>query len=182
MLELRIRREPDPESPRDFDNLGVMVCWHPKYKLGDIQLKGREPSHWAADIPKGSVILPLFLYDHSGITMSTEAFSCPWDSGKVGFIYATPEKIRETFGVERISKKRRLEAEEMLRTEVGLYANYLEGNVWTFQIFDENGEVDGGGDFYGSTLQETNIKKFLLPEVLAQAEEAWERRFDDEQA
>jgi hypothetical protein len=176
MLELRIRREPDPESPRDFDNLGVMVCWHHKYKLGD-----RTPSHSAANIPKGSVILPLFLYDHSGITMSTEAFSCPWDSGKVGFIYATPEKIRETFGVERISKKRRLEAEEMLRTEVGLYANYLEGNVWCYQLFNEHGnEVDSCGGFYGSTLQESAIRRELPPEAWLLAEEAWERRFDDE--
>lgn len=180
MLKLRIRREPDPESPRDFDNLGVMVCWHPKYKLGDIQLKGREPSRWAAEIPKGSVTLPLFLYDHSGITMSTGAYPCPWDSAQVGFIYATPEKIRETFGVQRISQKRRLEAEEMLRTEVGLYANYLEGNVWTYQLFDEHGnEVESCGGFYGSTLQESAIRRELPPEAWLLAEEAWERRFDD---
>jgi len=37
------------------------------------------------------VILPLYLYDHGGITMSTGAFSCPWDSGQVGWIYA-PKK------------------------------------------------------------------------------------------
>ena len=31
----------------------------------------------------GMVILPLYLYDHSGITMNTCGFSCPWDSGQV---------------------------------------------------------------------------------------------------
>lgn len=35
----------------------------------------------------GMVILPLYLYDHSGITMNTCGFSCPWDSGQVGWIY-----------------------------------------------------------------------------------------------
>ena len=30
---------------------------------------------------EGMVILPLYLYDHSGITMNTTGFSCPWDSG-----------------------------------------------------------------------------------------------------
>ncbi len=37
------------------------------------------------------VILPLYLYDHGGITMRTNPFSCPWDSGQVGWIYA-PKK------------------------------------------------------------------------------------------
>ena len=32
----------------------------------------------------GFVFLPLYLFDHSGITMNTSGFSCPWDSGQVG--------------------------------------------------------------------------------------------------
>ena len=32
-------------------------------------------------------ILPLYLYDHSGLTMSTNDFGDRWDSGCVGFIY-----------------------------------------------------------------------------------------------
>lgn len=32
------------------------------------------------------LMLPLYLYDHSGITMNTTGFSCPWDSGQVGWI------------------------------------------------------------------------------------------------
>ena len=41
----------------------------------------------------GMVILPLYLYDHSGITMNTCGFSCPWDSGQVGWIYADKAMI-----------------------------------------------------------------------------------------
>lgn len=44
------------------------------------------------------VILPLFLYDHSGITMSTSVFSCPWDSGQVGWIYASKQKFIDETG------------------------------------------------------------------------------------
>ena len=44
------------------------------------------------------IILPLFLYDHSGITMSTGPFSCPWDSGQVGWIYAPKQKFIEETG------------------------------------------------------------------------------------
>ena len=44
------------------------------------------------------VILPLYLYDHGGITMSTGAFSCSWDSGQVGWIYAEKKKFIEETG------------------------------------------------------------------------------------
>jgi len=44
------------------------------------------------------VILPLYLYDHSGITMSTSVFSCPWDSGQVGWIYASKQKFIDETG------------------------------------------------------------------------------------
>lgn len=27
--------DPDPPNPRDDDNLGVMICWHRRYNLGD---------------------------------------------------------------------------------------------------------------------------------------------------
>lgn len=44
------------------------------------------------------IILPLYLYDHSGITMSTSVFSCPWDSGQVGWIYASKQKFIDETG------------------------------------------------------------------------------------
>lgn len=44
------------------------------------------------------VILPLYLYDHSGITISTEPFSCPWDSWQVGWIYAPKDTFRKVTG------------------------------------------------------------------------------------
>jgi len=45
------------------------------------------------------VILPLYLYDHGGITMSTNPFSCPWDDGgQVGWIYASKQKFIDETG------------------------------------------------------------------------------------
>ena len=42
------------------------------------------------------LMLPLYLYDHSGLAMSTESFSgraphAEWDSGQVGWIYVSKE-------------------------------------------------------------------------------------------
>ncbi|HOO12216.1 MAG TPA: hypothetical protein PK684_04600 [Bacillota bacterium] len=44
------------------------------------------------------IILPLYLYDHGGITMRTNPFSCPWDSGQVGWIYASKQKFIDETG------------------------------------------------------------------------------------
>lgn len=80
------------------------------------------------------VVLPLYLYDHSGITISTAPFSCPWDSGQVGFISVSKAKVREEFGIQRITAKVREKAEEILRGEVKDYDQYLQGEVWAFEI------------------------------------------------
>lgn len=49
------------------------------------------------------VMLPLNLYDHGGITMSTGSFSCSWDSGKVGWIYATKERFIKETGYDELT-------------------------------------------------------------------------------
>lgn len=72
-------------------------------------------------------ILPLYLYDHGGISMRTDPFSCRWDSSVVGYIYATPEEIAtEGWTVEQ--------AREALKGTVATYSDYLEGNVHRYDV------------------------------------------------
>jgi hypothetical protein len=36
--EIEIEQDEDAPNPRqDYDNLGVMVCWHDRYDLGDVK-------------------------------------------------------------------------------------------------------------------------------------------------
>lgn len=81
------------------------------------------------------VILPLYLYDHCGITMSTSAFSCPWDSGQVGYIYQrlTPEVTRE-------------DLTKYLVSEVEEYDSYLTGDCWMFVLESQKYQEDEEGD------------------------------------
>lgn len=44
-------------------------------------------------------ILPLYLYDHSGLTMSTSDFGDRWDSGCVGFIYMDKDTAMKEIGM-----------------------------------------------------------------------------------
>lgn len=96
----------------------------------------------------GMVVLPLCLYDHSGITMSTVEFSCPWDSGQVGFIYvltSDPEFAHIDALEEKIkAAKARIEA------EVREYDLHLRGEWYGYVVKDEDGAVlDSCGGYLG---------------------------------
>jgi hypothetical protein len=138
---VRIQFDDDPESPREWDNLGHMVCWHSRYNLGDKTTSdsfadNSEFMEWWKENGKGGVILPLYLYDHSGITMSCRAFSCPWDSGHVGYIYATAEEIRANWNVKRITRATREHATKCLQAEVATYDDYLTGQVFGYEVYE----------------------------------------------
>lgn len=96
-------------------------------------------------------MLPLYLYDHSGITMSTSPFSCPWDSGQVGFIYATRRAVLKEWNKKRMSPTLNEQATQVLLAEVKEYNQYLTGDVWGYIIEDDAGEqLDSCWGFYGA--------------------------------
>lgn len=202
--EFRYKIEQDnyPMNPRtEFDHVGTMACWHRRYDLGDEQPK-QDVEEWLYDlagyktdeydldefppidqmlkrIKKTHVILPLYLYDHSGITISTSPFSCRWDSGQVGFIYIDAETGRKEWG--RFWRKK---ATAMLEAEVEEYDQYLTGDVHGYIIeeffVDEDGEeeiVDENYDscwgYYGYEYCESEAKSIV--ERLNSPEERFER-------
>jgi hypothetical protein len=95
-------------------------------------------------------ILPLFLYDHSGITMNTGGFSCPWDSGQVGYIYVSHADLLKEYSAKSIddpcyfqgkliANSIREQGRKMLESEVKEYDQYLTGDIWGYTIEDEDG-------------------------------------------
>ena len=147
---IEIHNDEDMESPREWDNLGTMVCFHRRYNLGDKTMMNVEEAK--AFVERKDVIsLPLYLYDHSGITMNTTGFSCPWDSGQVGYIYVTKDKIRKEFSVKNVTKKLIEKVLKSLRAEVAVYDQYLVGDVYGYSILGEDDEVlDACCGFYGT--------------------------------
>lgn len=177
-----------------WDNLGKMVCVHRRYNLGDHNLDDRlEVLQYMADhmditkiitdldledeiynnedkleewlnSRKDWICLPLYLYDHSGITMSTSPFSCSWDSGQVGFIFCSTDMIIKEYGdtspetLEKVTK--------ILENEVEIYDQYLTGDVYGFKIVKlstcdhghtHEDEEDSCWGFYGSDIKENGI-------------------------
>ena len=175
---LKIIQDEDIRSPRDeFDNLGTIVHWHPNYNLGDVR-SNRADYNSAEENVKGNsnkddVVIPIYLYDHSGLTVRTTPFDCRWDSGQVGFIKVSKEKIRGEFNVKRVSKKLEDKITEHLENEVKTLDQYLTGDCYGFQIVDnESAEViDSCYGFYGSNMKDNGLIGELPEEYRVQIEQ-----------
>lgn len=221
-LTIHIHADDSPESPREWDNLGRMVCWHSRYKLGDehtytcpadfalsllrdvssevvwADLRPGISSTLATDdaradwrdhcaawsiysiadlvscaigwlddfaryntLPDVSrvlanhyMILPLYLYDHSGLSMSSSSFACPRDSGQVGYIYVSHAKLRGECGDDWLEN-----GTKCLQGEVDTYDQYLRGDVYGYDIVDSEGNsLDSCWGFFGYDFCESEAR------------------------
>jgi len=202
-VRIRIVQDSDGSNPREWDNLGTMICEHSRYNLGDkTDFKPWNAGSWYdhmaeyfqetyhiidnfgdydtydKDVKKiwkwidaNVVYLPLYLYDHSGITMSCGSFGCSWDSGQVGFIYITKEKAIEEYGGKTFTKKLKERVAGYLENEVATYDQYLTGDVYGFVIEKWNPEPGCGWEtedscfgFFGSDFEENGMKDYIPEE------------------
>jgi len=119
-----------------------------------------------------ALCLPLSLYDHSGITIFHGAPTCRWDSGQVGWHYITKEALQREWNGDLDAAKKYMEA------TLWEYDQYLRGNVWGFEIENEEGEtVDSCGGFIGDDLDKTGMLDHVAKEHQQLLRDAWERRF-----
>lgn len=115
--------------------------------------------------------LPLWLYDHSGITMScgkrTYPYSDQWDSGQVGYIIVLKDKIVSELALDpKDDENWRSKAVSIMESNVETYDQYLTGEVYCFDLykFVDDGTEDGGWDviescsgFYGDNPAENGM-------------------------
>lgn len=126
------------------------------------------------------IALPLFLYEHSGITMSTTSFNDRWDSGQVGWIYTDKETVlsqRDKFqnikgNLIKITKHNWKEAAyQFLKREVKEYDMYLQGDVYGIVIeeydsdLEEFDKIDSCWGFYEDSYDEEEILLKLSSEM-----------------
>lgn len=163
---LKIVYDENALNPReDYEHLGTMICFHPRYTLGDhhdytspqeflrdlaLELMTHHdgdsdevcdatPERWLEIIEKHTIILPVYMYEHSGVALSTAPYSCPWDSGQVGWIYATYKQIKRWYNDE-VPEKAQLE--QALAAEVKEMSAYLNGENYGFELYEK---CDGCG-------------------------------------
>ena len=189
-----ISQDLDAENPRDSDyqdNITHMICWHPRYNLGDKHAyKGpmdfflelaekhgnvdedllstwdvKELVHFCESL-EDVKIMPLYLYDHSGLSMSTGSFigrspHAEWDSGRVGFIYMDKETAMSDLGnVTEANWKEA--AERIMKADVQEYDNYLTGEIYGYQLYEGLRETDSCWGFNPGTEEITEVLKMEL--------------------
>jgi len=179
---IQLIQDEDAMNPRtEWDNLGTMVCFHKRYTLGDEKHGYNDDDYSGWDELKAAiiraenvaVILPIYMYDHSGITIRTTPFSCRWDSGQIGFIFISKAKVRKEYSKKRISKQLRDKITTYLIGEVETYDQYLTGDTYGFktyanaEAFEAEQEEDSCWGFFGHNILENGI----LDHVGAKAED-----------
>lgn len=105
---------------------GTFWAWHKRYSLGTSSPnKPRHQDYGSWDelrqaiikAVKPVVILPVYMYDHGDLAFSTSPFACRWDSGQVGFIFATREDIKQ-LGIKRVTAQVRVALELALVAQI----------------------------------------------------------------
>lgn len=147
----------DPEGgwdPREGDNLMEIVHWHRRYDFGERAPDGLDGIEgvrkWLVKERKALNVLPLMIYDHSGVTLwvgdmprGIPGEHVGWDTGQVGFIYTTQKQI-DLLGAPADSIDRQL------RAEVKEWDDFMTGNIYGFVIEDKDGEeLERGGGCIG---------------------------------
>ena len=195
-LRLVIEQDEFSEDPRSWGNIGTMLCCNRRYQLGDCN-SNRKTEEQLAEIcrkygksdeeidemtfaeevqfilDQDDVCgLPLYITDHSGISMQTYRFDA-WDSSFVGLIF-----VEKDFYLAQMCLKDeegwKEKAKETLKSEIEIYSDFLEGNVYEWTLYeptivirqsmngkelsrtiDEEGEVvDSMVGFYDPTLED----------------------------
>ena len=151
---VKIFHDEDAQNPRDGefqDNIDKFICFHKRYNLGDKHdYKFENYNDWEelkAQLVKDFnpvEIRTLYLYDHSGITISDGDFGDRWDSGCVGFLLMSRKEVLKNWGGKKVTKALREKVSKFLDATLKEYDSFLRGEVYGYQIFgkDKDGEVD----------------------------------------
>jgi hypothetical protein len=112
------------------------------------------------------MIKKVYAYIHSGMTISTQPFSCPWDSGVLGFVIITKADLRKEYNWKVLTQKRINEVynrlDNIMDGEVKVLDYYVSGDVYGFRIEDKNGDIeDSCYGFYGYDIKNNGILDYM---------------------
>jgi len=162
-ITVNIKYDSFPCDPREWDNLATLVLFHPKYNLGDKDHRYTIDNYTSWDElyneivenENPAVIVPVSMYEHSGIMIRTgipsQFIDYRWDAMYIGFAFITRDTVKQEYGWININKARRDKLESIIDAEVNTYSEYVNGEVFAFEIFDNEIDdvVDSCYGFYG---------------------------------
>lgn len=187
---LTVQRYDDPDDPTVM-MVSHLVCFHRRYRIGEKHnWELSELQYWLREHRDEVVVKPVYLMDHGIQSISTGPFGDLWDSGQIGYCYV----MRDEIDPEHTNENWRAAASELVESEVELYNQYLQGDVYYYTleeqtyIYDEIKcpccgepikinerddweEIESCGGFYGDDLQENGIFDSIGHDLVVESEE-----------
>lgn len=146
--KIEIETDSDSDNPRDWSNLGEFcVSNYSRYIRNESEIEIESESDFKA-LEKTHIILPVSVYDHSGVSIYIGSPCDRWDSGQIGWYIVSKEKIKQNFNVKRISQKLKSRVIEYLENEVETFNKWVNNEVYSFTLYHNGEEEDSCGGFY----------------------------------
>jgi hypothetical protein len=145
-VTLKLYREQHPIDPLTHKSVVTLACSHRRYDLGDEDADTESHGSWSEvkgvieDRHNVVAIKPLYLYDHSGITIDTSSFSSRWDSGQVGWAYITEESLDDVGVKDEHRDPDKLRA--WIDDRVQEYDSYVRHEIYRYVLLEDGEEVD----------------------------------------
>ncbi len=131
-LAFRVSYDSDIQNPRkDALPMTTVVSWSKKYSFSDTD-EFKTPEDFLETVRESDTLRPLYMYDHGGISLSMGGFSCPWDSGQVGFVLATPEQVH----AEGLDPNDTEAVERRMKSDVEELSQYINGEVYAVSVHE----------------------------------------------
>ena len=174
---LKITNDSHSDSPRTWCNLSKMLFFGNQKHFGDSHtteignVESREEFKTVIlerlkRKLKLAYIMPVNMYKHSGVSLSTSdeyPYNCKWDSGTIGFITVSKEKIRNEYNIKRVTKKRIKQVEEIALSELSTLNSWLNNEVYHFEVTDNDTDdvIDSCGGFIGLDFETNGILDYV---------------------
>jgi len=170
---LTIAYDECPVNPRtDYEPMCKIatVAGTSKDHLGDIRMSIEELN----DIRKSEecISMPVYIMDHSGVSLSLTSFNDKWDSGVFGLIYISKNRASHEFeDLSGLDLERKIW--EVMEGEISLYNMYLIGSCYYAVIKTQKETEIDGEKYYTKTENEDSLSSIfaeygdILPEVLS---------------
>ena len=142
------------ENPiQEWDVLGEYICWHRQYNIGNSNRFNNPQDVVEYAKQTNSMLFPLYMYDHSGISLSLSnsyyPFNCRWDAGQVGFVMVDREKALKEYCQKRLSKQLKQKIYNIIQGEVETYNQFLCGDVYGYVVNKDDEQLDSCWGYYG---------------------------------
>lgn len=158
-----VQYDPDPMSPREWDNTTIFTGLD-RYLPDEAGLarSGDFVADVVAKYGDNVLLVPIYVYDHSGVSYSTGDPIRPgepvpsgaehgdrWDTSMAGFAIITEDNVRKMHGAA--DAKAWEQSVKNADGEVADYGRYVNGEVYRFTEYDLDGQwSDSVGGFYST--------------------------------